>query len=216
MAGAGRTIGILYDGGDFAVVDKPAGLPVQPGEAVGADLAGELEMQWGAPVWLVHRLDRDTGGCIVVALTKAAAGRLSGELARKETRKYYRAVVRGVPAEREGVSREEIFVHGRPEEALTAYRVVASSPNGFSLLELVLDTGRMHQIRIHLAKIGHPIPGDDRHGDFLLNRSLKKEVKLKKLLLYAARLELASGAVAVAPPPPHFRTFCEQAGLPLE
>ena len=205
-----RTIDILYEGDDWVIINKPAGLPVQPGECVGANLVDELAGLWGYAPHLVHRLDRDTGGCLVVGRTGKAAARLSKVLADPASRKTYLAVVKGVPTDASGEIDEMIEVHGVKKRAVTRWKLVRPLGGVCSLLEIELDTGRMHQIRIHLAKKGHPLAGDDRHGDFPFNRMLKKEAGVKKLLLFAVRLELAGGIRVEAPWPAHLKTFCER------
>ena len=119
----------------------------------------------------------------------------------------------GVPESESGVIRDAVEVRGIRKEAETRWRLAASG-SGYSLLELELGTGRMHQIRIHLAGRGHPILGDDRHGDFALNKRLAKAYGLKRLLLYAARLglEVDPPIHAEALPPPHFIGFLEALG----
>lgn len=203
-----REIEILYDGGDWVVVNKSAGLPVQPGEAVGANLVDELATKWEAAPHLVHRLDRDTAGCLIVSRTRQAAARLSKVLADPASKKTYLAVVKGVPDQPAGEIDEAIEVHGAKKRAVTRWKLVRALGDECALLEIVLDTGRMHQIRIHLAKKGHPLVGDDRHGDFAFNRRLKREAGVKKLLLFACRLELVGGIKVEAPWPEHFSGFC--------
>jgi len=202
-----RGIEILYEGGDWAVINKPARLPLQGGGAVRANLRGQIGTPWGMKPYLVHRLDRDTAGCLVVARSSAAAKRMGRVLSEPATKKTYLAVVRGCLREPEGEITESVTVHGVPKQARTRYRTRQSLGDQFSLLELRLDTGRMHQIRVHLAGLGHPILGDDRHGDFALNKSLRRDWKVKRLLLFAWRLELANGASAEAPYPKHFAEF---------
>jgi len=202
-----RAIETLCEAGDWAIVNKPAGLPVQAGAAVGANLESELSALWGARPYLVHRLDRDTAGCLLVARSSAAAKRMGRVLSEDGTRKIYLAIVRGIPREAAGEIKEEITVHGARRDACTRYTLRRRFGDRASLLELVLDTGRMHQIRIHLARLGHPVLGDDLHGDFALNKALRKETGIKRLLLFAWRLELAGGPSAEAPWPDHFAAF---------
>ncbi|MDR2734428.1 MAG: RluA family pseudouridine synthase [Spirochaetota bacterium] len=197
---------ILYEAGDWIILNKPAGLPVQAGRAVRANLVDELAALWGSKPYLVHRLDRDTAGCLVAARTATAAARMARVLADPATRKIYLAIVYGVPVPAEGEIHEDIFVHEIRKSAVTHYKLRQEIGGRFSLLELTLDSGRMHQIRIHLAGIGHPILGDDLHGDFALNKALRKE-GVKRLLLFARRLELAGGIAAEAPYPEHFAAF---------
>lgn len=205
---------VLYRNDDLLVLDKPAGLAVQPGAGIKTSLVEAVERQFGFRPFLIHRLDRDTAGCIAVATSSRAASLYSAVLADKgRCGKVYRALAAGVPEGRAGTIRDEIGTPSGPRRAETRWRLLASD-RGFSLLELELGTGRMHQIRIHLAGLGHPILGDDRHGDFPLNKRLAREYGLKRLLLYAARLDLGTDPPirAEAPPPPHFRAFAAALG----
>lgn len=207
-------LAVLYRNDDILILDKPAGLPVQPGAGVGTSLVDAVERQLGFHPFLMHRLDRETAGCLAVASSSRAAAFYGEILADKAiTHKVYRAVVSGVPESLEGVIRDDVGVRGQLKAAETRWRLAACE-GGFSLLEMELGTGRMHQIRLHLAGMGHPILGDDRHGDFALNKALAKEFGLKRLMLYAARLflRLAAPVDAVALPPEHFVRFLERAG----
>ncbi len=205
---------VLYRNDDLLVLDKPAGLAVQPGAGIKTSLVEAVEAQFGFRPFLIHRLDRDTSGCIAVATSSRAASEYSAILSDKaRCEKVYRALAAGIPEGRAGVIRDEIRTPSGPRQAETRWRLLASG-RGFSLLELELGTGRMHQIRIHLAGLGHPILGDDRHGDFSLNKRLAKEYGLKRLLLYAARLSLRTDPPirVEAPAPKHFRSFAEALG----
>jgi 23S rRNA pseudouridine955/2504/2580 synthase len=205
---------VLYQNDDLLILDKPAGLAVQPGAGIKTSLVEAVEAQFGFRPFLIHRLDRDTAGCVAVATSSRTASLYSAILADKaRCGKVYRALAAGIPGARAGVIRDEIRTPSGPRRAETRWRLLASG-RGFSLLELELGTGRMHQIRIHLAGLGHPILGDDRHGDFALNKRLAKEYGLKRLLLYAARLDLRTDPPirAEAPVPPHFRSFAAALG----
>ncbi|MEJ5184854.1 MAG: RNA pseudouridine synthase, partial [Rectinemataceae bacterium] len=183
---------ILYENDEILVIDKPAGLASQPGEAVGAHVVQVLEAQLGMAPYLVHRLDRDTAGCMVLARNPAAASRWSRLIAGREVRKRYLAWVAGAPSRSSGTIDLPLEGSRGMQEACTLYRLRetcmlsdATLPSDFrcSLLELELRTGRMHQIRRHLASLGLPIIADDRHGDFQLNRVLRKLLSAKRLLL---------------------------------
>lgn len=213
-------IPVLYADDDIMIVDKPSGLAVQPGTGVRVCLVDAIERDYGYKPYLVHRLDRETSGCLAVARSPRAASELSRRLDADGTRKRYRAVVAGRPGPADGVYIADVMVEGKPKRAETRYRTIESDGR-LSLIEAELGTGRMHQIRQHFAGAGHPIIGDDRHGDFALNKVLAKEFGAKRLLLYAAELELAAGtrhgaAIAVrASMPPHFAAFLERWGRGL-
>jgi len=232
------------------VVDKPAGLAAQPGEGVRGDLVAVLERQLGYRPFPVHRLDKETAGCMILAKNSQAAGRWSKLIVGKEVTKRYDAWVFGMPSTRKGVIDtildgakglqkartywflKEAWRFSLEEEgtAVSAFQesgrrrpYEASNMFTISRVELELATGRMHQIRRHLAGIGLPIVADDRHGDFGLNRALRRG-GVKRLLLWARELVLPAqpsmpgGAVLLASEPPHFvafREFLLRSGTPV-
>lgn len=176
-------IDVLYEDQDIVVVDKPAGLVVHPGHGcengtlVNALLGLGIEL---APAGgavrpgIVHRLDRETSGVLVVAKSDLAYRGLTQAFARRAVRKTYRALVWGRPVPSEGtidrpIGRSRVdrtrmsasSTSGR--RAVTHYRTSESYP-GFAWLEIDLETGRTHQIRVHLQSIGHPVVGDERYG----------------------------------------------------
>jgi len=215
-----KNIDVVHEDGFCVVVNKPAGLAVQGGEGVGASLDGILAASFPERPLLVHRLDRDTSGLVLAAKGRPAAAaysRLFGGGASAGVTKRYLAVCRGAPEGGEGAIRLDLDVRGSARKSETRYRLVERLAGGeFSLLELELGTGRMHQIRRHLAMAGCPVLGDDRHGDFALNRALRKSAGLRRLLLHAERLvvEGAPGGSrldAHAPPPDYFAAFVEAA-----
>jgi len=175
---------VRYEDADVAVIDKPAGIVVHPGTGVqGGTLAGGLlfrwphirgvgqENRWG----IVHRLDRDTSGLLVVALTEVAYQALTAAIASRQVSRTYLALVQGgfeLPAgtidapigrDPRRPTRQVVRREGRP--ARTHYRRLAGwSDPDVSLLEVQLETGRTHQIRVHLESIGHPVLGDAVYG----------------------------------------------------
>ena len=194
-------IPILFENEFCLVLNKPSGLAVQGGEGVKVSLDSLLAKNYNPRPLLVHRLDKDTSGIILVAKTKEAASGFSVLLAGKgrSVVKQYVGLCSGVPEPAQGAIRLEINVRGSEKEAETLYRIVSAAHIGgisCSLLELKLGTGRMHQIRRHLAGIGHPLLGDDKYGNFSLNKELRKALGLKNLLLHASRL--------IIPPLPEF------------
>ena len=237
----GKTlIPVLFENDSCLVLDKPSGLSVQGGKGVGLSLDRILSEKISPRPLLVHRLDRDTSGVILTAKTKEAAAFFSaliaggeGALNEKKGRlvvKRYLGVCSGIPDSESGVIRldleeplkgqakvikkSETFFKRLPEEL----RLSCGSDKefSFSLLELELATGRMHQIRRHLAGIAHPLLGDDKYGDFSLNKMLRKAVGLKNLLLHASRLIippmpglLPDGLDVSAPLPDFFSRFID-------
>jgi 23S rRNA pseudouridine1911/1915/1917 synthase len=178
---AGPQPKIVYSDSSLAVIEKPAGLIVHPApghrgptliEALGDLLAGGPDpLRPG----IVHRLDRDTSGLMVVARNEAAHAALAGMIARREVERRYLALVEGRPASRRGTidaplgrdyrAPERVVVGGRrPRNAVTHFEVRERiGPD--TLLELRLETGRTHQIRVHLEAIGHPVCGDRAYGN---------------------------------------------------
>lgn len=184
-----KDIPVVYEDDDLLVVNKPAGLAVQGGAGISVCLLDVLERQTRRKVFPVHRLDRDTSGLMVVALNPASAAAYTKYIAGKTVKKGYRALCIGVPPKTKGVITAPAGRAGDMKSAYTEYRVESSIP-GFSLVSLELGTGRMHQLRIHLASIGCPIAGDDKYGDFTKNRDIRSLYKIKKLQLAAWELEL--------------------------
>jgi 23S rRNA pseudouridine955/2504/2580 synthase len=220
-----KQLAVIYEDDVCIVIDKPVGLAVQGGKKAGFSLDQILAQRAAlnkaeAPL-LVHRLDRDTSGLVLVAKNKAAAAMFSRLLggnspAGKVVIKRYLAICKGLPPLQEGVIRIDLDIRGIVKKSETCYRLLSSTSEGeFSLLELELGSGRMHQIRRHLALNGNPVLGDDKYGDFKLNHTLRKSLKLHNLLLHAARIiipETADGFSldVSAPPPEYFQQFVKQ------
>lgn len=171
---------IAYEDDDLLVVDKPAGLVVHPArghrEGTLAQLLADRAGGGGDPerAGIVHRLDRDTSGLLLVARNDAAHARLQSALARREIVREYLALVQGRPPSLTGTIDAPIGRHPRirtrmtvggtaPRTASTQFTLQQALP-GVSLLRLKLDTGRTHQIRVHLQAIGHPVCGDPEYG----------------------------------------------------
>ena len=221
---------MLFENEFCLVLNKPHGLAVQGGEGVKISLDSILWGKYSPRPLLVHRLDRDTSGVILVAKTKSAAASFSALLASGATGgakknqaviKQYLGVCAGIPRSPQGIIRQKLEVMGKPhgklQESLTHYRLLSVSVAAevpCAALELELGTGRMHQIRRHLAGIGHPLLGDDKYGDFSLNKKLKKTCGIKRMLLHALRLVippvlnlLPQGLDVSAPLPDYFSPF---------
>ena len=201
-------LNVVYEDNDIALIDKPAGMTVHPGAGHDSEtLVNAAVAHWpriadvGEPdrPGVVHRLDRDTSGLLVIALTGGAYSRLSEMIRNREITRIYTALVHGHPESSAGVvdapigrdphhrTRQAVVEDGRPSR--THYRV-ASEYEDFSLLEVRLETGRMHQIRVHLDAIGHPVAGDRTYG----KRQADKKTavgKLKRQFLHASKLEFS-------------------------
>ncbi|MCP5432229.1 MAG: RluA family pseudouridine synthase [Alphaproteobacteria bacterium] len=181
--GEGIALDILYEDAHLIVIDKPAGLVVHPGAGNAAGtLVNALIAHCGeslsgiggvARPGIVHRLDKDTSGIMVAAKTDLAHRALSAAFARRDIERRYIALVRGVPARPAGeiegaiarspANRQKMAVLARGKPALTRYRTLARYA-GAAKLECALATGRTHQIRVHLAHIGHAVIGDPLYG----------------------------------------------------
>jgi 23S rRNA pseudouridine955/2504/2580 synthase len=216
-----KQLDVLYEDNACMVINKPAGLSVQGGKGVGISLDSILARSAGdSRPLLVHRLDKDTSGLVLVAKNKTAAAMFSrllgGNTAERTVTKQYLAVCKGKPARPEGVIQADLVVHGSVKRSTTHYRLLSVYSGGeFSLLELELGTGRMHQIRRHLALTGNPVLGDDKYGDFKLNHQLRKTMQLRHLLLHASRIiiQQTSDGFSLdisAPPPEYFHGFIDQ------
>jgi 23S rRNA pseudouridine955/2504/2580 synthase len=186
---------IVLEDAALLVIDKPSGVAVHGGSGVSFGVIESLRVSRPQAKFLelAHRLDRDTSGLLIVAKKRSALVELHRMLREGEVRKVYLAVVKGEYAgPREINASLHKYVTGSGERrvaiqedgmaAVTRVKKLKTS-SAFSLLEVELLTGRTHQIRVHLAHAGHPIVGDDKYGDFALNRTLKT-----RLLLHAAKL----------------------------
>lgn len=194
---------VLYENDEIYVINKPSGLAVQGGNGVSHSLDNDFAQQVGQKVFLVHRLDKDTAGLMIVAKSAFAANKWTKLIGSKIARKEYIAVCAGTINPKEGVIKDNLVQHGDSKAAVTYYCVEKewsvktadeANPDSpdikMSQIRLQLETGRMHQIRIHLAKQNCPIAGDDQHGNFKLNKQLRKILKIKKLLLASVKLTL--------------------------
>ncbi len=193
------SLDVRYEDGDLLVVNKPAGLTVHPapghprGTLVNAVLAHVPDLASGGALrpGIVHRLDKDTSGLLVVAKRDEAYRKLTAQLRARTVIREYLAIVRGAVANDAGVidapigrhpaqrTRMAVVPRGRP--AVTRYRV-RERLAGATLLECRLETGRTHQIRVHLQHLGHPVLGDPVYGR-------TRVPEMKRQALHAARLE---------------------------
>ena len=204
---------VLYRDGSILVIDKPAGLAVHPGPSTPESLEGYLgALRFGIreSPRLVHRLDRDTSGCLLLARHARGASKLGRLFASSQVKKIYWAVVEGKPPVAEGVidrplkkiTRKEgwrIVPDEAGQRAITRYRVLGVS-DALAWLELAPETGRTHQLRVHCAVEGFPVLGDPVYG-----KSAHPKVPLH---LHSRSVTIPLGgkrgpATVTAPPPAH-------------
>jgi tRNA pseudouridine32 synthase/23S rRNA pseudouridine746 synthase len=212
---------VLFRDARFVVLDKPAGLPVHPGPRGGAsveDFFPRLSRRKDGP-WLVHRLDADTAGCLVVALRRAALLAAQTAFAEGLVRKTYWAVVRGAPAEASGTIAAKLrrvstkggwrmVADAAGQTAITAWRVLGRSGD-IAWLELSPRTGRTHQVRVHGALLGCPVLGDPVYGSG--GDGGGGDLRLH-LLARAIELPLTPPVSAAAEPPVHMRAALARCG----
>jgi 23S rRNA pseudouridine955/2504/2580 synthase len=191
---------VVFEDSALIAIDKPPGVAVHGGSGVSFGVIESLraERPQARFLELVHRLDRDTSGLLLIAKKRSALVELHRMLREGEIEKTYLAVVKGVPKKGNFEIRESLHKHvtaqgerrvSVAEEGLPARTQVKllKHSNDFSMVELRLLTGRTHQIRVHLAHAGHPVLGDDKYGDFALNRQWARE-GVRRLLLHARRI----------------------------
>ncbi|MBR0560676.1 RluA family pseudouridine synthase [Neokomagataea anthophila] len=204
---AGQDLPLLYTSPHYLIINKPSGLAVHPGPRTSDSVETRLVPHPRGGPWLVHRLDRDTSGCLLIARRKTALIAAQNAFTQRHVQKTYWAIVNGLPPGEKGIITAPLKKHTTPEGwrmvsdpkgeyAETHWRLLTHQ-NGKSLLELNLKTGRTHQARIHCAILGTSILGDNlyghphTHGLHLLARGLTITLAEENLK-------------ATAPPPKHF------------
>ncbi|MBB5019825.1 23S rRNA pseudouridine955/2504/2580 synthase [Chitinivorax tropicus] len=224
---------ILFEDDAMLVINKPAGMAVHGGSGISRGVIEQLRLQHPEYKFLelVHRLDRETSGVLLLAKKRSALVALHEAMRDNETDKRYLTMVKGrwvnqrqsvkLPLLKyltaDGERRVSVNADGQ------ASHTVFNRLKGWdqcTLLEAELKTGRTHQIRVHLSHLGFPILGDDKYGDFPLNKLLAKD-QLKRMFLHAYRLTLRhplSGAPMVlqADLPPDLQAFVDNQGQPLK
>lgn len=240
IAPADLHLTVLYEDDACMVIDKPAGVAVHPGAGMApgevtvlsgiAHLFKQKKIPFTSESVLVHRLDKDTTGCLLIAKNPAAHLSLQSQFETRTVQKKYLALVAGIPKVPEATidspigrsvsdrTQMTVFHTAKTREAKTTYKVLASGNNA-SLLECDLHTGRTHQVRVHLSSIGHPVLGDSTYTNGLSER-LGQEHDIRSLCLHAWKLAFVSSAdekehAVEAGVPREFIKAMEAAGVPL-
>jgi len=205
-------LSVLYEDDACMVIDKPRGIAVHPGSGMKkgeetilgslGSLFSRRSLPFSAPEVLVHRLDKDTTGCLLIAKTPQAHLKLQRQFHDRKVEKQYLALVSGVPSPRAAIIDASIGRHTgnrtkmsvlqttKSRSARTTYRTVASG-GSIALLTLDLHTGRTHQIRVHLKSIGHPVLGDRKYGN-KDSSALGERLDIRFLCLHAWKLAFVS------------------------
>ncbi|MBB3398986.1 MULTISPECIES: RluA family pseudouridine synthase [unclassified Rhizobium] len=227
---------VLHEDDKVIVLNKPAGLAVQGGSGVTRNIDKMLEA-WTSPKGekprLVHRLDRDTSGVLVIARTRGAAQKLTAAFRERDTKKTYWSLVRGVPRKHEDKistwlvkeatadgDRMRVAKHGEDgaDHAISYYRVLETAAQNLAWLEMEPYTGRTHQLRVHALHIGHPIIGDPKYFIEDPNWDVPGGIQ-KRLHLHARKIDIphpSGGRLRVsAPLPPHMVQTWNLLGLDL-
>lgn len=197
---AGKALPVVYEDDALMVVDKPSGKAVHGGSGVSFGVIEQLRSQRpeARMLELAHRIDRETSGLLIIAKKRSALTALHDMMREGRVEKRYLTLVPGRWANPLQHVKEPLFKYLTPEgerrvrvsadgkQAHSVVRLVKRWQR-FSLLEVELKTGRTHQIRVHLAHLGFPLCGDDKYGDFPLNKALEQE-GLRRMFLHAAHL----------------------------
>ena len=206
----GREFPLLLEDDALMAIDKPAGVAVHGGSGVSFGVIEQLRQArpLAKLLELVHRLDRETSGILLVAKKRSALKHVQDQFRERETGKIYLALVQGSWPEKikvidsalhkfllpDGERRVRVTSNDDPDAMRSISLVkVAERLGTCTLLEVTIKTGRTHQIRVHLASQGHPIAGDDKYGDFEWNKALQKQ-GLKRMFLHAWRLQFTHPA----------------------
>ncbi len=217
---------VVFEDDALIVIDKPSGVAVHGGSGISFGVIESLRAERPRAKFLelAHRLDRDTSGLLMVGKKRTALVELHRMLRDGEVRKDYVAIVKGrwkgggrkidVPLHKYVTAEGErrVSVRDDGQQAISLFKPLAAGDTA-SMLDIRLMTGRTHQIRVHAAHVGHPILGDDKYGDFDLNRALVKQ-GVKRLFLHARQLSLShpiSGEplAFVSPLPPEMQRFLD-------
>lgn len=227
LNGKENPLNVIYEDEDILIINKPQGMLSQ--KAKPSDISAneyildyllksgaisEEELKTFRPS-ICNRLDRNTSGLLIAGKSLKGLQDMAEQLKDRRLKKYYRCIVKGTVAEKkkitgylkkdEGSNQVQIYSKEVPDSRYieTEYTPVETFPDA-TLLEVHLITGRSHQIRAHLASIGHPVAGDEKYGDHNWNLTLKKKYGIRGQMLHAYRLEFPDGRKVTAPVPESF------------
>lgn len=225
---------IIYEDERYVAVNKPNGLLVHRTRIAEEKKEFALQMlrdQLGYPVYTAHRLDRGTSGVLLFGKDPEAVSPIVKAFEEKQVDKVYYAIVRGYTPEKDTIDSpirpDKDHRHKAPQEAVTHFERLATvelpipvgrySTARYSLVKVMPETGRMHQIRKHFAHIRHYIVGDKRHGDWRHNQMFREQLESPIMLLHAAALSFKHPFQEInieikAPLPAHFERLCFQFG----
>ena len=214
---------VLAEGRGWIAINKPSGLAVQGGTSIATHVDGMLQAlasHTNGRLRLVHRIDKDTSGVLLLAKTLESARALTEAFHRHKIEKTYLAIVMGMPAESgkiraplkklAGKFGEKMVVDDDGQDATTLYRRIDHAGRKLSLMALRPVSGRTHQLRVHMQHINTPICGDGKYGG---DAAHPGDMVARRLHLHAWQVKLADGKVITAPLSPHFAASMEQLGL---
>lgn len=222
---------VLHEDDALLVIDKPSGLAVHGGSGISHGVIEQMRAARPAAGFLelVHRIDRDTSGVLLLAKKRSALTALHAQLREGRAQKFYLVLVSGAwRNEKQNVRlalNKYVLASGErrvsvSEDGMASHTIfrLKQAWQGFSLLEAELKTGRTHQIRVHLAHLGYPIAGDDKYGDFALNKVLAKK-GLKRMFLHAWKIgithpQTGEHAAYEAPLPQELQAFLDRLDNP--
>ena len=216
---------VLDEGRGWIALNKPSGLAVQGGSSVGMHLDGILQAlssKTNGRLRLVHRLDKDTSGVLLLAKTLPSARKLTAEFQSQSFEKTYLAIVEGVPSEKgrislplkklKGRADEKVIVSKDGQNAITLFHRLDHNGSKLSFIALRPLTGRTHQLRVHMQHLKTPIFGDNKYG----KKRMDSDGALRRRLhLHAWRLKLTDGKIITAPLSSHFDASVKKLGFAL-
>jgi 23S rRNA pseudouridine955/2504/2580 synthase len=236
-----REFPVVFEDEHLLVIDKPAGVAVHGGSGVSSGVIEQMRQARPQAKFLelVHRLDKETSGLLIIAKRRSALVALQDQFRQRETGKTYAALVQGEwPANKKVIDvplhkfldaagerrvRAVDEQHEQGRRSITLVQRLQTWP-GFSLLDVTIKTGRTHQIRVHLQSQGHPIVGDDKYGDFALNKALARGeavagLRFERMFLHARRLRFEHPATKqelelLAPIPAECEALMQALGTP--